>query len=37
MELPLLDPKAYCPQQAILGSGKNEKRPTSKSAQARTQ
>ena len=34
MELAPLDPKAYCPGRAILGSGKNEKHPASKSAQA---
>jgi hypothetical protein len=34
MELTALDPEDYCPRPAILGSGKNEKHPASKSAQA---
>jgi len=33
-ELVPLDPKDYCPPRASLGSGKNEKHPASKSAQA---
>jgi hypothetical protein len=34
MELTAHDPENYCPGRAILGSGKNEKHPASKSAQA---
>ena len=34
MELAPLDPEDYCPRRATLGSGKNEKHPASKSAQA---
>jgi hypothetical protein len=34
MELAAHDPEKYCPGRAILGSGKNEKHPASKSAQA---
>jgi len=33
-ELAAHDPENYCPGRAILGSGKNEKPPASKSAQA---
>jgi hypothetical protein len=34
MELAAHDPENYCPGRAILGLGKNEKHPASKSAQA---